>query len=338
MQQLVRHMAPFHGREAALAVPALPLLIIAGDRLGSPSGGAVAAGAAFAVGFGAARELGGRRWTAMIGALVGMPIAALLGTLLGQENLIYLVLAGLAAAGCAAFALHDEDLWWVVLQVVIIFFVAGYFKGPAADAVWRSEAVLIGGIVQLAIVWILANIFPQAATPFLGQAKPSKPEPALLAAHMFRAALCVVGSLLLIRPLGLANGYWAPMTALIVLKPRLHETRSRGLARLGGTLGGCAAATLLALLAHETPLVLVLGLSLAAGAAYALQKAHYAALTASITATVVLLVSLGQTSPVANAEHRLIATAVGGFLALLVASVIPHALPRRRTVPDRVGG
>ena len=71
-----QHFDPFHWREAALCVPAMPILILLGQAFGWAAGGAVAAGAAFAVGFGAARELGGRRWGAMIGALVGMTIAA----------------------------------------------------------------------------------------------------------------------------------------------------------------------------------------------------------------------------------------------------------------------
>jgi uncharacterized membrane protein YccC len=78
-------------------------------------------------------------------------------------------------------------------------------------------------------------------------------------------------------------------------------------------------------------------MTIAAGAAFALQKAHYASLTASITATVVLLVSLGEISPIENAEHRLAATLIGGALALLVAMVVPHSLPRSISSADRVG-
>ena len=332
-----RHLGPFHGREAALCVPAMPILIFLGHAFGWAAGGAVAAGAAFAVGFGAARELGGRRWGAMIGALVGMTIAAFLGTVLGQHSLVFLVTAAAAAAGCAALALNDEDLWWVVLQVVIIYFVAGYYEGPAAAAAWRAGMVAVGGGAQLAIVWALAHLFPRAAAPIISSTLEPNTDRKLLAAHMARAALCVGGSILLIAPLHLANGYWAPMTALIVLKPRLHETRIRGLARLGGTIGGCIVATLFALACRGQPTLLLIGMTVAAGAAFALQKAHYAALTASITATVVLLISLGETSPVANAEHRIIATLIGGILALVMALVVPHSLPRSLSLGDRVG-
>lgn len=317
-----RYLIPFHWREAALCVPALPLLVLAGKYGGWPAGGAVAAGAAFAVGFGAARELRGLRWAAMACALAGMTIAAFVGTVLGQHNVVFLLVAAAAAAGCAALAVHDEDLWWVALQVAIILFVAGYYEGPVASAVWRSGMVFLGGAVQMGAVYVLARIFPRAAEPTIRSTPPPPPDKRLLLAHMTRAALCVAGSLMLIAPLHLANGYWAPMTALIVLKPKLHETRARGLARLGGTLGGCIAATLYATPFRDHPALLLAGMTVAAGAAFALQKAHYAIFTAAITATVVLLVSLGETSPLVNAEHRLLATLIGGVLALAVALLV----------------
>jgi hypothetical protein len=102
------YLAPFHWREAALCGPAMPILL--GEWSGWPAGGAVAAGSAFAVGFGAARELRGRRWAAMVGALAGMTVAAFLGTVLGQHSVIFLVSAALAATGCAALALPEVNM------------------------------------------------------------------------------------------------------------------------------------------------------------------------------------------------------------------------------------
>jgi len=332
------HLQPFHWREAALCLPAMPLLIIAGQASGYPVQGVTAAGAAFAVAFGAARELRGRRWAAMLSATVGMALAAMLGTLLGQDSTAFIVAAAVAAAGCAALALYDEDIWWVALQVVIIFLVAGYYQGGVAAATERSATVLVGGVVEIASVVALARAFPRAAAPLFAAAERPERHRALLVAHMVRAALCVAASLVIIALLGVANGYWAPMTALIVLKPKLRETRVRGLARVGGTLGGCLLATLFAIGCRDQPWLLLAGMTLSAGAAFALQKAHYAGLTASITATIVLLVSLGHTSAIGNAEHRIVATLVGGGLAMLVPLLVPHKIPRRRVRADRVGG
>lgn len=78
-------------------------------------------------------------------------------------------------------------------------------------------------------------------------------------------------------------------------------------------------------------------MTIAAGAAFALQKAHYASLTASITATVVLLISPRETNPLTNAEHRLAATLIGGVLALLVAMIAPHSGSWHLSTSDRVG-
>jgi len=332
------HLQPFHWREAALCLPAMPLLIVAGQALGYPVQSATAAAAAFAVAFGAARELRGRRWAAMLSATIGMALAALLGTLLGQDSAGFVVAAAIAAAGCAALALYDEDVWWVALQIVIIFLVAGYYQGGPAAAAERSAMVLLGGIVEIASVVALARAFPRAASPLFEAGTRPERHRALLVAHMIRAALCVTASLVAVATLGLANGYWAPMTALIVLKPRLRDTRVRGLARLGGTLGGCLLATIFAVLCRDEPWLLLAGMTVSAGAAFALQKAHYAALTASITATIVLLLSLGHSDTIGNAEHRIVATLVGGGLAMLCALLVPHSLPQRRVGADRVGG
>ena len=333
-----RHLQPFHWREAALCLPAMPLLVMAGQALGDPVQGATAAGAAFAVAFGAARELRGRRWAAMLSATGGMALAAIVGTLLGQDNILFVAVAATAAAGCAALALYDEDIWWVALQIVIIFLVAGYYRGGVTAAVERSTMVLLGGAVEIASVVALARAFPRAATPLFPAATKPEHQRAIFVAHIVRAALCVAASLEAMRLLGLANGYWAPMTALIVLKPRLRDTRVRGLARLGGTLGGCLLATLFAIACRDQPGLLLAGMTMSAGAAFALQKAHYASLTASITATIVLLLSLGHTSAIGNAEHRIVATLVGGGLAMLIALLVPHTIPLRGARLDRVGG
>jgi len=333
-----RHLHPFHWREAALCVPALLLLPAIGLAMGRIGPSAVAAGAAFAVGFGAARELGGRRWGAMLAVALGMPVAAWVGTLAGQNDAVFVPLAALLAAGCAAQALFNETLWWCVLQVVIAFFVAGFYHGPIAAAQERAELVLAGGLAQLAIVWVLAHLFPAARHPLGTPAALAPPERGLLLAHMARAAACVTTALLLVAPFALPNSYWAPMTALLVLKPRLRDTGTRGLARIGGTLAGCVVATLYAAMCRDIPWLLIAGMGAAAGAAYALQKAHYAALTVSITATVVLLVSLVDRVPLLNAEHRLVATLIGGALALTAAVVTPGAVPRRILGADRVGG
>ena len=110
---------------------------------------------------------------------------------------------------------------------------------------------------------------------------------------------------------------------------RLRETEVRGVARLSGTILGCLLATLFVSLAKGATAPLVAALSLTAALGFALQKAGYAFMTAAITAAIVLLISLSSGTVLATAEHRVLATVLGGAVALLVAFVFP----RTRTGP-----
>jgi hypothetical protein len=329
---------PFYWREAALCAPTMPLLLLAGVGTNRLAYAAVAAGAAFSVGFGAARDLRGRRWGAMIAAMAGNTLAAFIGCLAGQWPPALIILAGVAAAACAVLAMIDEDLWWVTLQMVIALLVGGFYPGAPDAAALRAGAVLGGGAIQILVVIGLARLAPAAA-----QRLPAKPAPtdtprSLYVSHALRAGLCVAVSLWAAQRFGLANGYWAPMTAMLVLKPGLSETNTRGLARLTGTVVGGAAASLFAFAVGYEWVWLILGVGACATAAFALQKAHYAILTSAITATIVLLLSLAVTGgALRNAEHRLIATVLGGAIALIAARILPHrARPAVPTV-DQVG-
>jgi uncharacterized membrane protein YgaE (UPF0421/DUF939 family) len=329
---------PVYWREAALCAPAMPLLLLVGVETGHVAYAAVATGAAFSVGFGAARDLRGWRWAAMLGATAGASIAAFIGCLSGQWLPVILVVAALAAMACAFLALVDEDLWWIVLQMAVALLVASYFAGPPHAALVRAGVVLAGGAIQVGFVVALARLFPAAAAR-LPPAAPKDPPPRwLYGVHTLRAGVCVAVSLGLAHLLGLSNGYWAPMTAMLVLKPGLSDTNTRGLARLTGTVAGGATATLFAIAVGYAWPALVIGIAATATAAFALQKAHYAILSSAITATVVLLLSLAEGGgALLNAEHRLIATLLGGAVALVVARSAPHRPAPARASDDTVG-
>jgi uncharacterized membrane protein YccC len=105
---------------------------------------------------------------------------------------------------------------------------------------------------------------------------------------------------------------------------------------------GCIAATLFAMITSYSQPWLIASVALSAGAAFALQKAHYSVLTSAVTATVVLILSLAHGGGVlANAEHRLIATVLGGCVALILARIAPHrpisAEAQAGQTPDQVG-
>lgn len=306
-----REVNPFHWREASLCVPALPALLLCGLMTGQVTAGAIAAGAAFSVGFGASRDLRGRRWGAMIAATLGMALAAFVGSLAGNALPVFLLLAGIAAAGCAALALYDEDLWWIFLQVVIALLVASNYPGRPDQALERALTVLIGGGVQIVCVAILARLVPSASARLPRNPAIIPPARRLLITHMVRAGACI------------------PIAVL--------AAHALGIARLGGTIAGCGVATLFAVAVDYSPSLLLIGMAISAGLSFAWQKAHYVMLSAAITATIVILLSIGHGGVIANVEHRLIATLAGGLIALIIARISPFRRRHAHPHADRVG-
>lgn len=306
-------VTPFRWRQALNCAPAIALLLLGGLWLGQPLNAAIAAGAAFSVGFGAYRRVGQRTWLAMSIAAVAMSVSAFCGSLIGHHALAFALVSAALAAGVAWLALYEENIWWISLETVIAFLVAGHYAGSWELAAERLAAVAVGGFVQVLTVGFLRE--PSPAPPLT--AAPVRP--ALLQAHALRAAVSVGLATLAAARLGLHNGYWAPMTALIVLKPGLRDTGVRGLYRLAGTVGGCAAASLFALAFPHTAYVLALAILGCAWLAYALQRANYAVFSAAVTATVVFFQAVGHVPEAVSAIYRVAATLTGGGVALAVA-------------------
>ncbi|HTV79517.1 MAG TPA: FUSC family protein [Steroidobacteraceae bacterium] len=317
-----RGLRPFHWQQLVVCLPTIPLILVGGSLLRARLAASIAAGAAISVGFGASRALYGRRWGAMAAATVCMAVAAFAGSCAGGRLWILLLFSGATAAACAVLALIDDDLWWVVLQSVIALLVAGAYPGNLTEAAARAGVIFLGGAAQVGVVLVLTTLLQ--VDPLLPPAAPKPPQ-----AHArpwlagLRAAVCIVISLYAARALHWSNSYWAPMTAMLVLKPGLRETQVRGVARFSGTILGCVLATLFVDLTHGAPGPLVAALSITAALAFALQKASYVFVTAGITATIVLLISLSTGMVLATAEHRIFATLLGGVVAIAVAFAFP---------------
>ncbi len=325
-EKIKQWVTPVYWREALCGVPALPVILLLGIASGRLLPSLVAAGAAFSVGLGAARSLNGHRWGAMIAATLGMTASALLGSALGNHGALALIVSGLLAGITAALAARNQNWWWVSLQLTIAFLVASHFPGTILVAAARAALVFAGGAIQIAFVATLAWLIPGAGNPL-----PPQPQMKPLAAlwpliTTARAALCTPVALIAAQSLHLKNDYWAPMTALVVLKPHFAETGWRGFARIIGTVAGCVLASCLdAAIGSNVPVVAIL-LGLAAGTAFACQRTHYAVSCFTITVTAVLLLDLAQGAPLANAAHRIEATLTGGLVALAFAAIASPAM------------
>lgn len=307
-------------RELALCSPAMLLVLLIGSQVDYLHA-VIMIGAAFSVGFGASRGLQGYRWGAVIVSTFGMSIAAVVGSIGGQEHISFYLMLVCLSASCAILTSYNSDLWWVSIQIVVAFLVASYYPQNLENALLRGFFTLLGGGLQLIGMLLTARLFPKSADLL-----PTTNIIPLSLHKQIHFILAVVISvplaLWVAKYAGLSNDYWAAMTALMILKPDNKATFKRMIHRFIGTLLGCCVATLCIYLFHRNYLLLAALLTLTSGTAFATQKAHYALLTSMISATIVLLISFGHGDPLATTEHRIVATLLGGSITLMVSSIL----------------
>lgn len=318
-------------RTALLCLPAIALSLTAGIALGQPAAGMVAAGGALSVGFGAFQQLSSLRALPMILAAIGMAISTLVGSALGAQALPFALLLALWAGFCGLATTLGAGAWWTVLQWVIAMLVAGSRPGTLLAGAERGLLVLTGGGLQLAIVSAVRalHVLPEAATQPLPRA-PLRTAGRLLRRHLsLRAptgryaailALSVGGLDLAARRLDLPNGYWAPMTLLILLKPAFRDTLKRGVQRIFGTLGGAGLATLAAAFLRPSEALTAAMITLSAFGAYTLLRVNYLAYSVCITAYIAFMLTLAGIPEPVVAVNRVIGTVAGGLAALVVHS------------------
>ena len=153
--------------------------------------------------------------------------------------------------------------------------------------------------------------------------------------HALRLGLVVSVTDLVVRLAGVDRGYWVALTLLVVMRPDFGATLQRSLLRVIGTVIGLLVATELV---HLIPggdwyQVVLIGLF-----AFGMRLAgpNNVALTAvSLSALVVVLLSIEGIAPHDTLVARSVATLVGGALAVLAALVLPAW--ERQYVPGRLG-
>jgi uncharacterized membrane protein YccC len=121
----------------------------------------------------------------------------------------------------------------------------------------------------------------------------------------------------------LPRGYWLPLTVALVLKPDFHDTFSRSVARVAGTMLGAAGATVIAHVFAPGPIALVVLVLGFVWGGYALAPTNYTTFTVCITGYVVFLMTLAGVPEVTASTHRIINTVAAGALALCAYATWP---------------
>jgi hypothetical protein len=334
----------------------LPIAICLGLglSLGHPGAGLIAAGGAFTVGFGARQNIDDSQFLPMILVTLGTGTATFLGMVAGHTNFILVLFAAGAGFVYGMLSLRQAGVSWVGQQFIVFLLVASGFPFSPRAAAVRSSLVMAGGALQIVSSSILLRLMKELRADLLKVAHYLREEHQALRASVEQAARSLVKrdkppsavpyalrlaitlgvSTEIYRHFGFANGYWIPMTALLVLRPGLTDTVSRAIARTVGTLAGAMIASYaLAHLSPTLPTLAILTL-LFAWLAYALNNVNYGLFTLCLTAYIVCLLALNSLPGKEVAYHRAISTIIGGALALSVRLIVIRYRKQHQAQPD----
>jgi len=316
------------------SMPAVALALVVGKLSGHASAGAIAAGAAFTIGFALFHEALASTLLSMTIVTLGLASGTLAGSLGAEVPALVLLLALIASVNYGLLAELGPTSSWIGQQCAVFVVIASYFPLGVHYAVGRAEMVLAGGALQMLFytAFHLHRLHPRAiaarppviprlrkrALKMLQLIRDDLYWRSPMSSYIFRLLLAVGFSTAIYQRFHIRNGYWAPMTAILVLKPQWSSTLSRGIARLSGTLLGAGVALMLALWAPPFVWLTFALCLIAAWGCYATQAVNYALFSFSITLYIVFLFRFGGFSDRSAAHLRLLNTAIGGGIALAI--------------------
>ncbi|MFF1835099.1 FUSC family protein [Streptomyces sp. NPDC058231] len=165
----------------------------------------------------------------------------------------------------------------------------------------------------------LLRLVPVVIRSMRAELRPGSP----ILRHAVRVAVVVTVGYLIGGVLPLGHGYWAPMAAVMVMRPEFSQTYSRAAGRLGGTIVGVFLATAIVRTVHPGVGVAA---ALSVGCAllmYLLMRTGYAVGQACVSAYVVFLLGMAGDDWSQTVPERVVLTLVGGLLAMVSYAVYP---------------
>jgi hypothetical protein len=256
------------------------------------------------------------------------------------------LLAGLTVA----FGLHRFiaatllNLWFFVALVLG----SNQHHTHLTSHTWGQVLAWVGGtalwIALTFVAWLIQGRKdrPQPFPEIPGDTSPRKLTPPLIAFAVLRA-LGMAAATAIAFGAGLSHADWAPIAALVAMKPSLDQTTLVAEQRVAGALIGAIAAALLLLIpahAHGSKLLsttdalqLVVIVLFIHGAA--IQFWNYAFYTAAIAAGVLLAAGLPHPSNYSAEGERVLYTLVGVGIAVLVMFLGDRLAKRRAKAPPQ---
>lgn len=141
--------------------------------------------------------------------------------------------------------------------------------------------------------------------------------------HAIRVAVVAVAGYFVGEAVPLGHGYWAPMTAVMVMRPEFSQTYARAAGRFGGTLVGVGLATAVVQTASPDARLSALLAVVCAWLMYLLMRTGYAVGQVCVAAYVVFLLGMAGDDWSQTVTERIVLTLVGGLLAMISYAVYP---------------
>lgn len=141
--------------------------------------------------------------------------------------------------------------------------------------------------------------------------------------HAVRLGVAVAAGSAIERYTGVGQGYWIPLTILLVLRPETAHTYTRCIGRVAGNSLGIIAASTVLLLLHPGPVISAVLAITFVGISHVVARFGFLALSAALTTAVVFLMNIDRAPNTATMDELLFATLAGGVLAVLVHVLLP---------------
>ncbi|HEX3523021.1 MAG TPA: FUSC family protein [Stellaceae bacterium] len=211
------------------------------------------------------------------------------------------------------------------VPAIVIVLVCGLVVGqPFAALVATAGAFSVGfGLFQrlssFTVAPMLLALVGMTISPAIGTLASASPlsEGIAAAAH---------------RVIDFSIGYWIAMTILIVQRSELRDTVRITVTRIIGTMAGAGVATIIVSFVQPSQTILVALIAVMAWGCHASLRVSYALFSMLITGYITLLFAFGGLPEPAVALDRVIATAIGGAVALAAHFSLrrPSCAPWRR--------
>jgi uncharacterized membrane protein YccC len=165
--------------------------------------------------------------------------------------------------------------------------------------------------------------FTGSVRAFVGEIRAQLSFDSPIARHALRLAAAVGVGTAAARITGWSQFYWIPVTVVMVLHPETAHTYTRCVRRVVGATAGVAAATAVMLLWHPDPLLAAALAVVSFGVTYSVAAMGHIPVSAALAVFIVFLIGTTETVDSAGTSQRIIATVLGGGLALASHVVMP---------------